>query len=168
MPIQHVIANLSAFVAGKGYLGRVAEFTPPKLAPIVREYKAGGMGAEVAIPMGAVEKLECSFTMTGYDPDLFRQFSVVPGRLVQLRFTGAMYDYDGTCRPIEISLRAVLAFEPDAWKPNEASDLKITAMCHYYRLLVDGATVHEIDPVNLVCIVDSNDQLQTMRQALGV
>lgn len=168
MPIQHVIANLSAFVAGKGYLGRVAEFTPPKLAPIVREYKAGGMGAEVAIPMGAVEKLECSFTMTGYDPDLFRQFSVVPGRLVQLRFTGAMYDYDGTCRPIEISLRAVLAFEPDAWKPNEASDLKITAMCHYYRLLVDGATVHEIDPVNLVCIVDGRDQLQTMRQALGV
>jgi len=168
MPIQHVLANLSAFVAGKGYLGRVAEFTPPKLTPVVRDYKAGAMAAEVALPMGAVEKLEASFTMTGYDPDLFRQFAVVPGRLVQLRFTGAMYDYDGACRPIEISLRAVLAFEADAWKPNEASDLKITAMCHYYRLMIDGATVHEIDPVNLVCIVDGQDQLQTMRAALGV
>lgn len=168
MAIQHVLSNLSAFVAGKGYLGRVSEFTPPKLAPIVRDYKAGGMGAEVSIPMGAVEKLEASFTITGYDPDLFAQFAVVPGRLVPLRFTGAMMDYDGTCRPIEITLRAVLAFEPDAWKPTEASDLKITAMVHYYKLDIDGRTIHEIDPVNMVAIINGQDQLQAMRAALGV
>ena len=168
MAIQHIISNLSAFVAGKGYLGRVSEFTPPKLAPIVRDYKAGGMGAEVAIPMGAVEKLEASFTLTGYDPDLLVQFSVVPGNLVQLRFTGAMVDYDGTTRPIEITLRAVLAFEPDAWKPGEASDLKVSAMIHYYKLDIDGRTLHEIDPVNMVAIINGQDQLQAMRAALGV
>lgn len=168
MAIQHILANLNAFVAGKGFLGRVAELTPPKLAPIVRDYKAGGMGAEVAIPMGAVEKLEASFTITGYDPDLFAQFAVVPGRLVPLRFTGAMVDYDGACRPIEITLRAVLAFEPDAWKPTEASDLKITAMVHYYKLDIDGRTLHEIDPVNMVAVINGQDQLQAMRAALGV
>ncbi|TCS94125.1 hypothetical protein EDC36_12047 [Tepidimonas ignava] len=168
MAIQHILANLNAFVAGKGYLGRVTEFTPPKLAPIVREYKAGGMGAEVAVPMGAVEKLECSFTLTGYDPDVLAQFAVVPGRLVQLRFTGALVDYDGTTRPIEVTMRAVLAFEPDAWKPTEASDLKITAMCHYYKLDIEGRTLHELDPVNMVAIIDGQDQLQAMRQALGV
>jgi len=168
MAIQHVLANMSAFVNGRGYIGRVAEFTPPKLAPIVRDYKAGGMGAEVAIPMGAVEKLEASFTLTGYDPDVLAAFSVVPGNLVPLRFTGAMYDYDGTCRPIEITLRAVLAFEPDAWKPTEASDLKVNAMIHYYKMDVDGRTVHEIDPVNLVAVINGDDQLQSMRAALGV
>lgn len=168
MAIQHVLSNLSAFVAGKGYLGRVAEFTPPKLSPVVRDYKAGGMGAEVAIPMGAVEKLEASFTITGYDPDLFAQFAVVPGRLVPLRFTGAMVDYDGTCRPIEITLRAVLAFEPDAWKPNEASDLKINAMVHYYKLDIEGRTLVELDPVNMVAVINGRDQLQAMRAALGV
>lgn len=168
MAIQHVFANLNAFVAGKGFLGRVAEFTPPKLAPIVREYKAGGMGAEVSIPMGAVEKLECSFTITGHDPDVLAQFAVVPGRLVQLRFTGALVDYDGTTRPIEITLRAVLAFEPDAWKPNEASDLKVNAMVHYYKLDIEGRTLHEIDPVNMVAIINGQDQLQAMRAALGV
>ena len=168
MAIQHILSNLSAFVAGKGYLGRVAEFTPPKLTPVVREYKAGGMGAEVSIPMGAVEKLEASFTITGYDPDLFAQFAVVPGRLVPLRFTGAMVDYDGTTRPIEITMRAVLAFEPDAWKPTEASDLKITAMAHYYKLDIEGRTLVEIDPVNMVAVIDGQDQLQAMRAALGV
>lgn len=168
MAIQHVLSNLSAFVAGKGYLGRVAEFTPPKLQPIVRDYKAGGMGAEVAIPMGAVEKLEASFTITGYDPDLFAQFAVVPGRLVPLRFTGAMVDYDGTCRPIEITLRAVLAFEPDAWKPTEASDLKISAMVHYYKLDIEGRTLVELDPVNMVAVINGQDQLQAVRAALGV
>lgn len=168
MAIQHVLANMSAFVNGRGYLGRVSEFNPPKLAPIVREYKAGGMGAEVAIPMGAVEKLEASFTLTGYDPDLFRQFAVVPGRLVPLRFTGAMVDYDGTCRPIEITLRAVLAFEPDAWKPTEASDLKINAMVHYYKLDIEGLTLIELDPVNLVATINGQDQLQAVRAALGV
>lgn len=168
MAIQHVLSNLSAFVAGKGYLGRVSEFTPPKLAPIVREYKAGGMGAEVAIPMGAVEKLEATFTITGYDPDLFAQFAVVPGRLVQLRFTGAMVDYDGTCRPIEITMRAVLAFEPDAWKPTEASDLKISAMVHYYKLDIEGRTLVELDPVNMVAVINGQDQLQAVRAALGV
>lgn len=168
MAIQHVLANLSAFVNGRGYLGRVSEFNPPKLAPIVRDYKAGGMSAEVAIPMGAVEKLEASFTLTGYDPDVLAAFSVVPGNLVPLRFTGGMYDYDGTCRPIEITMRAVLAFEPDAWKPTEASDLKITAMVHYYKMDVDGRTVHDIDPVNLVATINGVDQLQSMRAALGV
>lgn len=168
MAIQHVLANLNAFVAGKGFLGRVAEFSPPKLAPVVRDYKAGGMAAEVAIPMGAVEKMEASFTLTGYDPDVLRQFAVVPGRLVQLRFTGAMVDYDGTTRPIEITMRAVLAFEPDAWKPNEASDLKVSAMVHYYKLDADGRTLHEIDPVNMVAIIDGQDQLAQMRAALGV
>lgn len=168
MAIQHVFANLNAFVAGKGFLGRVAEFTPPKLAPIVREYKAGGMGAEVSIPMGAVEKLECSFTITGHDPDVLAQFAVVPGRLVQLRFTGALVDYDGTTRAIEITLRAVLAFEPDAWKPNEASDIKVNAMVHYYKLDIEGRTLHEIDPVNMVAIINGQDQLQAMRAALGV
>lgn len=168
MAIQHVLSNLSAFVAGKGYLGRVSEFTPPKLAPIVRDYKAGGMGAEVAIPMGAVEKLEASFTITGYDPDLFTQFAVVPGRLVPLRFTGAMVDYDGTCRPIEITLRAVLAFEPDAWKPTEASDLKISAMVHYYKLDIERRTLVELDPVNMVAVINGQDQLQAVRAALGV
>lgn len=168
MAIQYVLANLAAFVNGRGYIGRVAEFTPPKLSPVVREYKAGGMAAEVSIPMGAVEKLESSFTLTGYDPDVLATFSVVPGSLVPLRFTGAMYDYDGACRPIEITLRAVLAFEPDAWKPAEASDLKITAMVHYYKMDVDGRTVHEIDPVNLVAVIDGTDQLSSMRAALGV
>ena len=168
MAIQHILSNLSAFVAGKGYLGRVAEFTPPKLTPVVREYKAGGMGAEVSIPMGAVEKLEASFTITGYDPDLFAQFAVVPGRLVPLRFTGAMVDYDGTTRPIEITMRAVLAFEPDAWKPTEASDLKITAMAHYYKLDIEGRTLVEIDPVNMVAVINGQDQLQAVRAALGV
>jgi hypothetical protein len=168
MAIQHVLANMAAFVNGRGYIGRVAEFNPPKLAPIVREYKAGGMGAEVAIPMGAVEKLEASFTLTGYDPDVLAAFSVVPGHLVPLRFTGGMYDYDGTCRPIEITMRAVLAFEPDAWKPTEASDLKVNAMIHYYKMDVAGRTVHEIDPVNLVAVINGTDQLQSMRAALGV
>lgn len=168
MPIQHILTNLNAFVAGKGYLGRVIEFTPPKIAPIVRDYKAGGMSAEVPIPMGAIEKLECSFTLTGYDPDVFAQFSVVPGRLVQLRFTGAMVDYDGTCRPIEITLRAILSYEGDAWKPHEASDLKITANAHYYKLDIDGHTIHEFDPVNMVAIINGEDQLQAMRAALGV
>ena len=168
MAIQHILSNLSAFVAGKGYLGRVAEFTPPKLTPVVREYKAGGMGAEVSIPMGAVEKLEASFTITGYDPDLFAQFAVVPGRLVPLRFTGAMVDYDGATRPIEITMRAVLAFEPDAWKPTEASDLKITAMAHYYKLDIEGRTLVEIDPVNMVAVINGQDQLQAVRAALGV
>lgn len=168
MAIQHILSNLNAFVAGKGYLGRVSELSPPKLAPVVREYKAGGMSAEVAIPMGGVEKLECSFTITGYDPDLLTQFSVVPGRLVQLRFTGALVDYDGTTQPIEITMRAVLAFEPDAWKPGEASDLKVNAMCHYFKLDVAGRTLHEIDPVNMVAVIDGTDQLSEMRAALGV
>ena len=168
MAIRHVLANMAAFVNGRGYIGRVTEFTPPKLDPIVREYKAGGMGAEIAIPMGAVEKLEASFTLTGYDPDVLAAFSVVPGNLVPLRFTGAMYDYDGACRPLEITLRAVLGFEPDAWKPTEASDLKVNAMIHYYKMDVDGRTVHEIDPVNLVAVINGTDQLATMRAALGV
>ncbi|MGK0673991.1 MAG: phage major tail tube protein [Halothiobacillaceae bacterium] len=65
-------------------------------------------------------------------------------------------------------MHAVLAFEPGVWKPTEASDLKITAMAHYYKLDIEGRTLVEIDPVNMVAVINGQDQLQAMRAALGV
>ena len=167
--IQHVLTNMTLFVDGRGYAGKVSELKPPTIKPMVREYKAGGLSAPYPYPMGAVEKMEAEFTLTGFDPDVLKLIKLVPGQTVPMRFVGALYDHDGTCRQVEVSLRGVFEeIDHDAWKPNDEVNLKGKVFASYYQSSIAGEVLHEIDPINMVAIINGQDQMAEMRAALGV
>ena len=56
----------------------------------------------------------------------------------------------------------------DKATPGEDPEQKICSTCSYYKLIVAGETVIEIDLLNFVEIVGGEDRLAKQRAALGI
>lgn len=167
--IRDIIQNISLFVDGRGYAGVVAEFTPPKLMPKLMEYAAGGISAPVDVAMAAHEKLEADLTLKAFDPDVLKLFNVVQGAEVPFIMRGAVQDGDGTTHAVEITTRGLIKeYDQGTWKAAEEVTLKLGLTLTYYKLVRDGATLIELDPLNMVAVIDGTDQLEAQRAALGV
>lgn len=167
--IKDVIHNIALFVDGRGYAGKVAEMTLPKLAPIMQEYKAGGLSAAVDVPMLAHEKLEAEITLNAFDPDILKLFGVKPGKQVAFTARGAALDDDGTSHAVVVRMRGLIKeLDMGTWKPAEEATLKLSLSLRYYCLERDGTALVEADPINMVCKVGGEDQLADTRKALGL
>ena len=168
MAVVNILRNVNLFVDGRGYAGRVAQVTLPKLTVKTEEHRAGGMDAPVELDMG-LEKLEASWTMSSVDADLLRRWGLAAGETTPCVFRGALQSEGGgvvaaaaTCRGL------VKEIDYGDWKPGEKAELKATMAVRRYRLELDGETIHDIDVDNMVRIVDGTDQLAAQRQALGI
>ena len=167
--IKDVIHNINLFVDGRGFAGKVAEITLPKLAPVMQEYKAGGLSAAVDVPMLAHEKLEAEMTLNAFDPGVLKLFGVKPGKQVAFTARGAALDDDGASHAVIVQMRGLIKeFDMGTWKPGEEATLKLSLSLRYYKLERDGAALIEADPINMVCCVNGADQLADTRKALGL
>ncbi len=165
--IPKILKNFNAFVDGRGYAGRVDEITLPKLTIKTEEHRAGGMDVPVEIDMG-MEKLEAELTFAEYDVELFRLFGLIDGNAVSLTLRGAI-QADGEAEPIVVNLRGSFR-EVDAgtWKAGDKATLKCMVAVRYYRLTINGDSVIEIDAENMIRIIGGEDQMATIRQAIGI
>ncbi|WP_429885382.1 phage major tail tube protein [Geoalkalibacter halelectricus] len=167
MALPSILKNFNLFVDGRGYAGKVDEVELPKLTIKTEEYRAGGMDAPVDIDMG-MGKLECSFTLSEYDPALFAMWGLVPGNWVNITLRGAM-DKDGTVTPVIVNLTGRWKeIDMGNWKAGEVAKLKVQVSGRYYGLVIGGAPVVLIDIENMVRIVGGVDQLKATRAAMGV
>lgn len=157
--------DLNAFIAGEGFAGRVTELTPPKLTLKTEEFRGGGMDAPVEMDMG-MDALVADMSAAEWLPPMLRAF----GRDgTQMEFRGAFRDDGGRVSAVVVSLTGkVKELDSGSWKPGEGAALKATITCTYYKLQVDGETLHEIDVVNMKRIIGGEDQMEAVRQALGL
>ena len=166
MGLPSVLKNFNLFVDGRGYAGKVDEVELPKLTIKTEEYRAGGMDAPVEIDMG-MEKLECSFTLSEYDPALFAMWGLVPGGWVNVTLRGAM-DKDGIVEPVVVSVTGRWKeIDMGTWKAGEIAKLKVQVSARFYQLMIGARAAVHIDVENMVRVVDGVDQLLGMRMALG-
>ena len=167
MGLPQVLRNFSLFVDGRGYAGLVEEITLPKLTLKVEEYIAGGMDAPVELDMG-MEKLECDFTVSEYNPELFAIWGMVPGNLVNITLRGGM-DKDGTITPIIVSMTGTWKeLDLGSWKAGEKAQLKVQVAARFFEMMIGGVVGMHIDVPNMVRIVNGVDQLANMRAAIGI
>ncbi len=168
MAIESVLRDVNLFVDGRGYAGKIAEFTLPKLTVKTEEFRGGGMDAPVELDMG-MEKLECDFSLDSVDRDALRQWGLAQGDQPALTFRGALQDRDGTTRAAVVRTRGqIKEVDYGSWKPGEKATLKFMAGVDYYKLEIDGETIHEIDIENMTRIVNGVDQVEARRTALGI
>ena len=166
--ISDVLRNMSLFVDGTGYAGKVLELTPPKLTVKTEEYRAGGMDAPVDLDVG-LEKLELDFTMGSVDAPILKRWGVIASPAIPISFRGALQSEDNTVKPIELQVRArITEVDWGTWKPGERAQTKYMVNARYYKATVDGETIHEIDIDRFVRIIDGVDQLEAQRAALGI
>lgn len=167
--IADILYDMNLFVDGRGYAGRIQEIKLPVIKPKMMGYNAGGMAAEVDVPMGRFEKLEAEATLKSFSRDVLNTMRVLPGEQFAWVARGAMVSDDGTKTPVVVTMRGILSeVDMDTWKPGDEMPLKIGMSLRYYKLQIDGNDIYEIDPVNYKAVINGVDQLETTRQHLAI
>lgn len=169
MALPSILKAFNVFYNGDSYLGEVSEIQLPKLSRKVEEYRSSGMTAPVVIDMGS-DKLEISHTYSGFMRDILADWGVTAVGGVMLRFAGS-YEADdtGTSTAVEIVVRGRhKELDMGKAKAGDKTEFKVLTSVSYYKVIVDGVTLIEMDPLNCVEIVDGVDRTAERRLALGI
>lgn len=168
MAAEDILKYLNLIVDGRGYAGKIEEYSPPDLQLSTEEFRGGGMDAPVDIDMGQ-EKMTCSFVLTSYDADVLALWGIKDGSAVQLTARGSLESLDGTSKPVAHHMTGKLTHVArGTWGSGKKPSLTCTVSLRYYREVHNQRTINEIDVINMVRIVDGVDQLAAHRANIGL
>lgn len=167
LPTPKTLQGFNLFVDGRGYAAKVSECELPKLAIKTEEFQPGGFDAPIEMDLG-MEKLETNFTLLDFDVDVMKQFGVGHNNSIPVTLRGALSYGDGTTIPAVVQFQGMWReLEPPKFAKPGKMELKVTMALKYYKLEVNGETIHEIDIENMVRIIDGTDYLASMRENIG-
>lgn len=168
MGLPSKLKNFRLYNDGNNYQGIVGEFTQPKIALQMEEWRGGGMLGPVKIDMG-LQLMEAEFTNGGLVKQVMRQFGSTSVDGVLLRLVGAYQSDDtGNVDQVELVMRGRLEeLDMGNAKAGEDTEHKVKVPLAYYKIAVNGRTEIEIDMLNSVFIVDGVDRYAEIRNALG-
>lgn len=165
---SQILKNFNLSVDGRGYAGNIDEVQLPTLAVKNEEYRAGGMDAAVELDMG-MEKLETTFKLSRFSPDLLALFGLGPQGTVQLTFRGAVESLDGTVEPVNVYMAGTIdAATPDSITPGAKAGWQFKMSVRAYRYEQNGVTIHDIDVVNMKRVIGGVDRLSKIRASIGL
>ncbi len=167
--LPKVLKNFNLFINSSSYAGLVEELTLPKLTIKTQEHRAGGMDAPVELDMG-MNKLECNFTLSEYEPEVLKLFGIRNGAKTRITMRGALDADDHTqVTSVVITLEgAWREVDFGNWKAGEKTSLKVAMALRFYKLEIGDAEMVKIDVDNMERVIDGEDKLESMRSALGL
>ena len=166
--IPRVLKNFSLFVDGRGLAGTVSTLTLPTLTTKMEEYRGGGMDAPVEIDMG-MEKLEASFELFDYDENILSLYGLADGGATQLTARGALRRDGQPAVAMIVNMTGVIkGMEPGDWSAGEQTTMTCQVALRYLKIVIGGRALVEVDKVNMIRKVNGQDQLATIRAAIGV
>ncbi|MFI9653959.1 phage major tail tube protein [Guyparkeria sp. GHLCS8-2] len=169
MALPKKLKKFNFFDEGHSYLGVAEEITLPTLGWSSEEFEGAGMVGPVDIPM-SLEKLEAQWTLGGLEAQVLRQFGICGLAGIGLRFNGSYQDAQ-TCEvlPVEVTMRGYhRQIDMGNAKQGDNTQHQITSALSYYKLIVNGETLIEIDVINQVFVVDGEDKYAEHRKAMGL
>jgi P2 family phage contractile tail tube protein len=169
MALPRKLKFMNMFNEGESYVGQVTEITLPKLTRKMEDYQGGGMNAPIKTDQG-MEGLTLESTCGGIMTDAIKQFGITKHDGIKLRFAGSYQRDDGSnTSAVEVFVRGRHStIDLGSAKQGEGSEFKLTSELSYYKLVVDGETLIEIDIINMIEIVDGVDHLKEHRTAIGL
>jgi hypothetical protein len=171
MAMPRKLKNMNLFNDANSYLGVAKSVTLPALGRKMEAYRGGGMNGPVKADLGfSDDGIQVEWTLGGLDLTVLKQFGATKADGVRLRWVGA-YQQDDTGDVVAVEIVARGRHETiemgDA-APGEDTEHSITTTCSYYKLIVDGEEVIEIDLLNFIEKVGGVDMLEAQRNALGI
>ena len=169
MALPRKLKFMNLFQDGVGYKGEVTEVNLPKLAIKTEDYRAGGMLGDVAIDLG-IEKLEMEVKFGGLMSEMKEFFGSPNIDGVALRYAGSYQREDtGEVEAVEVVTRGRYT-EIDGGSSKSGDDTEETykAALTYYKLIVNGKDLIEIDLINDIYVVNGKDRLAEHRKAIGL
>jgi phage contractile tail tube protein, P2 family len=163
------LKDMMLFNEGLAYVGDCKTVSLPTLTRKTEDFRGAGMSGTVAMDMG-MEAMELSFTCSAPMRDVLRQWGTPTVDGVYLRFVGAYQQEDtGAVDQVEVIARGRhTELEMGDQETGEVSEFKATFAVAYYKLVWNGRTEIEIDPLNMVEIVGGVDRLAERRAAIGL
>ena len=146
MGLPRKLKNFALFNNGVAHVGEVPEVNLPKLSRKMEDYRSGGMSGTVKLDFG-MEAMEMEWTAAGY----------------------MQADDSESVDTLEVVVRGRHSeIDPGKSKAGDNTEIKIKSAISYYKLTLNGTVLLELDPVNLVEMVDGVDRLAETRAALGL
>lgn len=169
MALPSKLKNFNLFGDGNVWRALIDSVTLPKLTRKVEEWRGGGMHGPIEVDLG-LEKLEMSFKAGGFLLDGYRAFGGTTHNANNWRFAGAYQDDStGAVTPVEIVVSGrVREIDPGDAKAGDNTEHTHTISVSYYKLVVAGSDVIEIDMPGLVFKVGGSDTLGDIRRAIGM
>ncbi|AZN35526.1 phage major tail tube protein [Iodobacter ciconiae] len=172
MALPSKLKAFNLFIDGLNFAGQVTEVTLPKLSRKMEEYQGGGMSGTVDIDLG-LEKLEMSATYGGFMREIFAQFGASTHDAVLLRFADGYQREDSEAVDAVDAVEVIVRgrhkeIDMGSAKPAEDTEFKVSSSISYYKLIINGRTLIEIDTVNMIEIIDGVDLLTQFRAAIGL
>lgn len=169
MGMPRKLKNFNLFQNGVSFVGMVPEVTLPKLSRKMEEYRAAGMSGPVSVDFGN-EAVSIEWTAGGLMVEALKQYGARSHGAVQLRFAGAYQEDDeGTVTAVEVVVRGrYKEIDLGAAKVADDTTHKYTMPCSYYKLMVDGAAVIELDFMSGIETIGGTDATAAIRKAIGL
>jgi hypothetical protein len=168
MSLPRKLKNFNTFGNGESFIGQCVEVKLPTLTRSMEDYRGGGMSGPVKIDNGQ-EALELEAKFGGMMRSVLRDYAATRHDAVLLRFAGAYQRDDlGTVDAVEVVARGRYE-ELDMGTAKAGDDTEFTAKLaiSYYKLVINGETVIEIDLVNMIEMIEGVDRLADQRRAIG-
>jgi uncharacterized protein len=171
MGMPSKLKNMNVYNDGTSYAGIATSVTLPKLTRKMEAFRGGGLGGAVKVDFGLDDDaLKVEWTCGGYLTQVLKQYGSVDVAGVQLRFASA-FQRDDTqdVTSVEIIVRGRHSeIDRGEMKVGDDTEMKMVTECVYYKEVVDGETLFEIDLINMVHMVGNVDTMQTIRTAIGL
>ena len=168
--LPRMLKNFNLFIDGVGFIGRCEEVTLPKITHKMEEFQGAGMFAPVEIDMG-LEKLEMEVSLKEFSPEILKEIGTADVAGIPLRFVAAAVsdDSENTTDAIEIFTRGrYRELDLGSAKAAEASTMKASVALTYFKYILNGEDIIEIDTVNMIYNVGGVDRLEAQRAALSL
>jgi P2 family phage contractile tail tube protein len=166
--LPRILRGLDLDVDGIGYGGRIREFTPPPITIKTDDYTAGGLDGTVKLDMG-MEALDASMQFGEIDPAIVGAGSLSNGPATNYILRGALKKEGENAQPLRMVMRGSwTGIDWGTFTPGTISNLTVNFHCRYFKLAINGVTVHEIDVEGMIRIINGRDELEDIRNAMGV
>lgn len=168
MRLPPMLQDMDVFAANQRFRGQVTTYVRPKLAMKTETWLAAGMLGEVKLKFG-LEEMESESKFGGDQPALNAEFGDPRIDGSMLRFVGAYQaGDDGDVTRVEITQRGS-TIEIDRGDDEKGSKTESTYKHSlvYYKEVVNGDVMFEIDMLAGIFIVNGVDRWQQIRDAIN-
>lgn len=163
--LPRVLKNYNFYPDGMSYAGRFATITPPALALVLDEHRAGGMDAPTSLDMG-MEAMRMTGVLNDKD-DAVMGLLFKPG--VQFLLRGSAQAQGQASEPILITMRGKISrMEQAEWSPGTKTADNLTFELDYFKYRQRDVELIEIDVLNMVRRIGGVDQLADQRADIGL
>ncbi len=127
------------------------------------------MLAPLDVPLG-LQKLEAGLKVNARLRPLMKQVGLTPGKFVRPTFRGvSVSEIDGAQQNEVLTMQGRLNVDGNTWTAQSISTMEFKlGSITYYKHVIDGNPLYEIDLVNCIAVIDGVDQWADIRSGLGL